>query len=122
MKNIKCQDCSAKRSNVRYSNTRYCISCRLLRDFLYVGVEQRPCAACKRPFAPVNRKDTLCGTCNYGSIFEGHCLYCKKDAELYRENLPLCVKCVRSPRDRARIITGLRKGQAARRLANAHAS
>jgi hypothetical protein len=111
-KSIKCQDCGARRENVRYANTRYCKSCRLLRDLLYVETEQRPCADCTRPFAPVNRKDTLCGDCNYGSIYTGRCFLCAQDeAELYRDGIAVCVKCIRVPANRKRIIAGLRKGQ-----------
>lgn len=118
---ITCEDCGAKRLNPRFKNTRYCNSDRLLRDLLYVGDEQRPCRECKRPFAPVSRKDTLCGTCNYGSVYEGTCAFCKRsNAELHRPGIPVCVKCVRLPSLRGQIVAGLRKGQRERRQANNH--
>lgn len=117
-RSIKCEDCGTRRENVRYANTRYCKSCRLLRDLLYVETEQRPCDACKQRFAPVSRKDTLCGRCNYGSIYAGHCFLCKQDeAELHRDGIPVCVKCIRDPANRGRIIGGLRKGQRDRKAA-----
>lgn len=121
MKSITCQDCSTKRINPRYRNTRYCKSCRLLRDLLYIELEQRPCADCKQMFAPVSRKDTLCGRCNYGSVYQGRCAFCKLDVELHRDGIPVCTSCIRAPTLRSTIISGLRKGQAARRLENAHA-
>jgi hypothetical protein len=118
---ITCQDCSQRRSNARFRNTRYCVACRMLRDFLYVGDEQRPCVECARPFAPVHRKDTMCGPCCFGSIHEGRCAFCELEhAELYRPGIAVCVRCVRDPKQRRRILAGLRKGQRERRAANHH--
>lgn len=119
---IKCADCSARRTNARFKNTLYCMSCRLLRDMLYVGKEQRPCASCTTLFAPVNRKDTDCGACQYGSVHEGHCYRCNAAAELHRPGIAVCVRCIRVPRYRANIVAGLRKGQRERRQANNHAA
>lgn len=121
MKSITCEDCSTKRSNPRYKNTRYCKSCRLLRDLIYVEMEQRPCDHCKQQFAPVSRRDTLCGTCNYGSSYFGTCAFCKLEhAELHRAGIPVCVKCVRVPALRRGVIAGLRRGQGERRTTNGH--
>jgi hypothetical protein len=97
------------------------MSCRLLRDLLYVAAEQRPCAHCKRAFAPVDRKDTLCGDCQYGSVYVGHCYRCNGDAELHRPGIAVCVKCIRVPLYRRKIIDGLRRGQAERRQTHNHA-
>lgn len=123
VKSITCHDCGTRRLNPRFKNTRYCRSCRLLRDLLYVSDEQRPCADCRRPFAPVDRKDTLCGTCNYGSIYEGHCALCRRsDVELHRPDIAACVKCVRDPAKRKTIIAGLRRGQRERQQEHHHAA
>jgi hypothetical protein len=121
-KTITCADCSARRSNARFKNTLYCMSCRLLRDMLYVGKEQRPCSTCKKLFAPVDRKDLDCGDCQYGSVHEGHCYRCNAPRELHRPGISVCVKCIRVPLYRANIIDGLRRGQRERREANGHAS
>lgn len=118
MKSITCADCRTKRSNPRFRNTRYCRACRLLRDLIYVAAEQRPCADCARPFAPTDRKDTLCGACHYGSVYEGHCAICLTDAELHRPDIAVCIRCVRDPAKRKTIIAGLRRGQAERKEAH----
>lgn len=120
-KTITCADCSATRHNAAYANTRYCKSCRLLRDFQYLGDATKPCSSCDRQFAPTSRRDSLCGKCCYGSIDEGRCIFCKDEhAELYRAGTPVCVKCIRDPSQRRSIFAALRKGQRERRLANGH--
>lgn len=121
MKTITCEDCSTERRNAAYSNTRYCKSCRLLRDLLFVDDATRPCKDCRKVYAPVSRRDTRCGGCNYGSVHTGRCAFCKlEDAELHRAGIPVCLKCIRLPTLRRSIIAGLRKGQAERRQANNH--
>jgi len=122
-KDITCADCSALRRNAAYSNTRYCVSCRLLRDLSFIKDQVRTCsrAACSRRFAPVSRRDSYCGPCGFGSPDEGHCWYCKNDhAELHRAGLAVCVNCIRDPAKRITILGALRRGQADRRLQNGH--
>jgi hypothetical protein len=114
---ITCEDCGAQRLNARYKNTRYCKSCRLLRDLVFLDETQRPCSHCKSTFAPTSTKDTLCGTCNYGSVYSGPCAFCKEDAELHRQGIPVCVRCIRSPALRRTIISGLKRGQKERKAA-----
>lgn len=120
-KDIICEDCGATRRNPAYKNTRYCKSCRLLRDLVYIDDATRPCKSCRRSYAPVSRRDTLCGKCNYGSVDEGLCHFCKSEhAELYRPGIGVCCSCVRAPRLRPSIVAALKKGQRERRLTNNH--
>lgn len=119
---ITCADCGAKRSNAQYKNTRYCHACRMLRDLVFVEDSTRKCVSCSTVFAPVTRRDSLCGTCNYGSIYTGACKFCHEpDAELQRSGVAVCVKCVRDPKRRPTVVEGLKIGQRARRKANNHA-
>lgn len=118
---ITCEDCGQKRSNAQYKNTRYCMACRLLRDLIFLDDRTRPCKSCRKVFAPVSRRDGLCGKCNYGSIDEGLCKLCKNEhAELYRRGIAVCVKCVRDPKQRPTVIAGLKIGLKERRTANNH--
>lgn len=121
---ITCTDCAAKRSNAQYRNTCYCHACRLLRDLVFMGDGIRKCsdAACSRRFAPVTRRDRLCGGCNYGSVYRGECKFCfEGDVELHRPGVALCVGCLRDPKKRGGIVEALKKGQRERRQANGHA-
>lgn len=115
---IICEDCGAKRSNAAYKNTRYCKSCRLLRDLVFLDDTTRPCKGCRRMYAPTQRRDAYCGECCFGSVDEGRCAFCKlENAELYRAGVAVCVKCVRDPRLRRSVVAALKKGQRERRAA-----
>lgn len=123
MQDIICSDCGATRHRAQYKNTLYCHSCRLLRDLMFVGDRKHVCAAatCRKTFAPVARRDAHCGGCGYGSVYTGTCGFCNKDdVELHRSGVPLCTHCVRDPRQRRRILSSLKRGQADRRTANNH--
>ncbi len=113
--NITCQDCSAVRANVQYVNTRYCESCRLLRNLLFVGATIAECGECGNDFAPVARGDRWCGTCSFTGT-PGTCVLCKgEEAERLRPSIAVCKGCARDPKQRVRLVKALRKGQAARR-------
>lgn len=121
MASIKCEACSAKRSNVQYKNTKFCHPCRMLRDLVFVGLLTRKCGGCAKSFAPVVRRDPLCGKCHYGNIYQGTCVMCGgEDVDLHRPGVAVCVKCVRDPDARGRVVAALRKGQKSRRLENAY--
>lgn len=120
-KDIICKDCSAIRSNPAYKNTRYCKSCRLLRDLDFVGELTRDCKNCRRSYAPTSRRDSYCGPCGFGSIDEGRCVFCSSEhAELYRAGISVCCTCVRAPEKRRSVIAALKKGQRQRRATNQH--
>lgn len=120
-KDVTCCDCSAKRRNAAYSNTRYCKSCRLLRDLTYLADRTKSCDECKATFAPASRRDAYCGKCCFGSLDVGTCAFCKRsDAELHRQGIPVCCQCLRLPTLRRQIIAGLQRGQRERRLEHAH--
>ncbi len=114
--NITCEDCGTTRSNVAYANTRYCESCRLLRNLLFVGERTYQCAECKADFAPIARGDRWCGGCALGSNQAGDCALCKgEEAERLRPSIAVCKGCARAPKQRVRLVKALRKGQTNRR-------
>jgi hypothetical protein len=120
---ITCDDCGHKRSNAQYKNTKFCHQCRMLRDLLFAGLATRKCsdAACSKTFAPVVRRDALCGDCHFGNIYAGDCKFCHRaNVDLHRPGIAVCVRCVRDPKQRKGIVEGLKKGQRARRAANNH--
>lgn len=119
---IRCRDCGDERTTL-YRNTRYCMSCRLLRDLTWLDVsEQRPCRAnsCNAAFLPVSRKDLYCGECAGGMVgTHGRCSFCKTDPAPLHRGMAVCASCVRDAGERPRIMAGLRKGQAKRKKQHA---
>lgn len=120
--NITCQACGAERRNVQYKTTRYCESCALLRDLEYLGERTYNCTAagCSLEFAPVRRGDRWCGECSFSNVI-GECVLCQSaSVELHRQTIPVCLRCLRSPEQRAFLVKALRRGQRERRTANHH--
>lgn len=119
---IRCRDCGDERTTL-YRNTRYCMSCRLLRDLAWLDVaELRTCRSnsCNAAFMPVGRKDLYCGKCA-GQMAQSHgrCLFCKTEPAPLHRSMGVCTSCVRDPGERVRIMSGLRTGQQARKRSNA---
>ncbi len=114
--NITCQDCGAARRDVAYKTTRYCESCRLLRNLLFIGERTYQCTECKDNFAPIARGDRYCGECSLGSNRMGECALCgAASSELLRPSIAVCTRCARDPKQRVRLVKALRKGQANRK-------
>ncbi len=114
--NITCQDCGAARQDVAYKNTRYCESCRLLRNLLFIGERTYQCAECTNDFAPIARGDRWCGHCALGSNRKGECVLCSSaSSERLRPSISVCKACARDPKQRVRLVKGLRKGQTDRK-------
>lgn len=119
---IICADCGATRQRAQYKNTLYCHACRLLRDLVFAGAEQRSCSTCPRQYVPVSRRDKHCGHCDFGSIYTGDCALCQRsNADIYRPGVAVCLLCLRDPAQRRTLLAGLKNGHRARRLEHAHA-
>lgn len=117
---ITCTDCGAERHNVQYRNTRYCESCRLLRNLIFLGDRTCTCSECAKEFAPTVRGERWCGECSVSADI-GDCVLCQAaDSELLRRTIPVCLRCAHDPDRRAVLIKGLRRGQRDRREANHH--
>lgn len=117
---ITCLDCGARRTTI-YKNTRYCMSCRLLRDIEWLEPVERRCRSndCTQTFLPAAKKDLYCGECaGFMTSHEGRCLFCKRDATPLHRGMSICTACVRDPGERPRVIAGLRSGQRKRKHAN----
>ena len=117
---IQCADCGTTRE-ARNKNTRYCHHCRLLRnmEFFRKPHTHRECssARCSAKYAPVERDDAYCGSCDLGySTMRGTCKACSTaDAYLIRPGVELCKECARDPKKRLVLIAALRDGQAKRK-------
>lgn len=123
---INCEQCGEER-RAAYKNTKLCIKCALLRDINFVGDRLFTCRQCDEKYAPVALRDPECGGCSIGCGKYLPCTMCGIDPdfsdedgyyELHRAGVPLCVRCVRDPAKRQRLIRMLRKGQAQRAEAN----
>ncbi len=113
---IDCRDCGDERTTL-YRNTRYCMSCRLLRDLAWLEAVERKCRSnsCDAAFLPVSKKDLFCGPCAGLMVAEhGPCLFCRSDPAPLHRGMSICTTCVRDAGERARVLGGLRNGQAAR--------
>lgn len=122
MATITCHDCGVERTRCP-RNTRYCQLCRLLRELDYWQAHRTRRCSCGEVYCPLHRGDTQCGRCDPGlQRYSGVCALSAKDAPhegRYPEHyLPVCTTCARDPKQRARLIRALTKGQAARRQAN----
>lgn len=121
MATISCQDCGQPRTHCP-RNTRYCKPCRLLRDLAYWHRNRRNCKECRKEFAPIGRTDYHCSSCDTGLLhLSGPCRLANPephDGPPTLTGIPVCAKCMRSPKMRSYLIKVLQKGQAQRRAAN----
>lgn len=123
MATITCRDCGTQRHRVP-ANTRYCKRCRMLRDIDYWRRNSRTCS-CGARFAPLDRNDHHCSTCNPGlRAHSGPCALAYADhpheGRYVHPALPVCAPCARDPRLRQRLIAALEAGQANRIAVNHH--
>jgi hypothetical protein len=122
MATISCAECGDQRTGVP-KNTLYCFRCRVLVNIEYWRRRTRRCS-CGEVFAPLDRGDRFCSKCDPGlRRHSGTCILSIKDASPHEgryadPRLPVCVKCLRSPTDRPKLIKALLTGQLRRRREN----
>lgn len=121
MASITCRDCGEGRTRCP-SNTRYCVLCRVLRELYYWQTRRRTCKRCRREFAPLNRNDYYCSTCDRGlAPYALTCVACTKEAAWPAiKGVPICAPCIRAPKQRSAIIDAMERGQTKRRSNNAY--
>lgn len=118
MATITCQDCGAERQRTP-SNTKFCKPCRLLRDLDYWRARWKRCRGCKAEFAPLNRPDNLCSSCNPGlKAYPVDCVLCQAPGLAAVVGIPVCASCIRAPKRRHKLIEALERGQARRKASN----
>jgi hypothetical protein len=128
MATIRCQDCGEERTRCP-SNTRYCKSCRLLRELRWWTSRRRACfhPGCDERFAPVDRADRFCATHNPGLVHQQiDCVLAnwkKAPRDPHRgavfiPGIPVCADCLRAPDMRVWLISALEGGQTQRRERN----
>lgn len=93
-------------------NTKYCHVCRLERDLKFIGPKTTKCWGCDKPFAPLNRNDMLCSKCDLvtgTADVEGVCGICDASGPLYRQDIRICMACLRDPDKRGRVYQAIVK-------------
>lgn len=118
---IICIDCGAGYEAGRKDATR-CPPCRLLKVLTYAQAKFKglwKCKACGEKFRPAGKATRLCGTCDvpYKSAVVRQCKVCKTEAPDY-EKVPVCLPCVKDPKQQQIVVRGLKNGQRTRRAAN----
>lgn len=96
----------------------------MLRDIDYWRRNTRRCS-CGETFAPLDRNDHHCSTCNPGlRAHHGPCALAYGDrphsGRYIHPALPVCAECAREPKLRQRLILALENGQAGRIKEHAH--
>lgn len=103
MKTIHCSDCGQARKT-RYSNTKYCILCRMARNLKFIGETILKCKACGEEFAPLKRGDIMCGKCDNipaAGDPHGECGLCHSVAvPIVNEDIAVCHPCSTDPSKR----------------------
>lgn len=110
---INCADCGAERK-ARNKNTKYCTTCRLLRDLWFIGPKPYHCQECKQPYSPLRRGDLLCAQCD---VFDKElpaqreeCRTCgESEYRLLADDIRMCRKCAKKPELRRGLIQRLRE-------------
>lgn len=104
MTTIHCSDCgqeyAAKRKNVKF-----CPTCRLYRDLLYLKISTTKCWACDARFAPTKRGQIACADCGAHEHRRGHCAICKHDDRpMLTDDLAVCTHCAFDPKRRQLLV------------------
>lgn len=115
MPTITCADCGAER-NARNRNTKYCVTCRLIRDLDFIGNSTNKCQSCSARFAPLKRSDTLCPDCDAFSkaipARRETCRNCEGDQfKLLGDDIRMCLKCAGVPENRQGLMIRLHEKQ-----------
>jgi hypothetical protein len=105
---VHCADCGSE-VQTRRANTKYCKVCRLLRDVKFVKERTKECWGCGVTFAPLNRGDVFCGTCDLvpGHSVTGTCAFCKAQTQLYSDQVSVCLPCLKDPEKRPTVARSL---------------
>jgi hypothetical protein len=108
MRNAKhsviCRDCGHPHATAR-TNTRYCHTCRLFRNLVYLTSRKSKCLSCRDTFAPLHSNDKLCAKCDVlaeGNP-DGRCGVCLlTDVRLVKggADIALCLACAKDPEKR----------------------
>lgn len=95
---ITCEDCGSRSETTR-ANTKYCKTCRLFRNVVFIGHRTKTCIECEKRFAPLDRADVLCGSCDFTRpLVAGHCALCDRDTErLLHADVKVCSMCATDP-------------------------
>ena len=116
-----CEDCGA-RTETNRKNMKYCHSCRLLRNCLWLATKQKPldCLLCEGPFLPIERGTVACGMCNIVEHYHGDCacVVCQSEGPAVRSGVPVCWGCATDPKVRPQLMKALATGQRTRRTQN----
>lgn len=122
LKSYKCEGCSAP-ATAKRRNAKYCTVCRLVKNVMFIKDNSKKCWLCESKFAPLERNDVFCGTCDEDAPRgnTGTCSLCQAEAQLYRDDISVCVPCMKDPEQRPLLLRALRKKQRARRKEHGHA-
>jgi hypothetical protein len=116
-----CEDCGT-RTDTNKANMKYCHSCRLFRNILWLQKKQRPkpCLVCGCDFLPVERSALVCGMCDIVEHYHGgtDCLLCHEHKPAVRNGVPVCWGCVTAPEHRPALLSALQRGRVSRIAAN----
>lgn len=110
MKTIICEDCGAERKT-RYSNTKYCLVCRMARNLKFIAAATSKCGVCDKSFAPLKRGEVLCGECDdipASGDPRGTCGLCKAtDVPIVNEDISVCKPCSTDPEKRTELLAAV---------------
>lgn len=116
-----CEDCG-NRTETNRKNMKYCHSCRLLRNCLWLAAKQKTvdCMLCEQPFLPIERGTLVCGDCNFVEHYHGDtaCVVCGETGPAVRSGVRVCWGCATDPTHRARLMKALADGRRSRVAAN----
>jgi hypothetical protein len=108
---IKCEDCGSERET-KWPNTKYCLTCRYLRNAKYMVNWTEECIECGETFAPLKRDEKFCANCRprYASHPTGDCALCSTtDQPLLTKGLKIGWCCASDPAKRELLIRALGK-------------
>jgi hypothetical protein len=117
---IHCADCGQSHE-VRRSNAKYCPTCRLFRNLVYLKGRTTKCVSCEDRFAVMHANDNLCSKCDFLSENNprGHCAICKAaDVRLVKGALAVCLACAKSEEHRDTVLRSLAQRRRKQMAAN----
>lgn len=114
---VHCGDCGQPRY-ARYRNTKFCLTCRYLRDSTYWHRRGagRPCVVCGGDYLPFHGTHKMCARCSFVPPDDrGTCAFCNcHNAALVPEH-EICFSCATDPAQRVRFLEALAARQARQR-------
>jgi hypothetical protein len=109
LKTIQCADCGQDHE-VRRSNAKYCATCRLFRNLVYLKGRTAKCVSCEDRFAVMHANDNLCSKCDFLSENnpQGRCAICQQDdLRLVKGSLAVCLACAKDAGKRPKVLAAL---------------